>query len=50
MIHKKCDIANLALGFSFKQIVTIKETNLTSLLFVLEMLPFRVRVAQICKP
>ena len=45
MIHKKCDIVNLGLGFSFKQNNDDKETNLTSLLFVFEMLPFRVRVA-----
>ena len=44
MIHKKCDTANFALVFAFKQIMTIKETNLTSLsIFIFETLPFIVR-------
>ena len=44
MIHKKCDIANFTLVFAFKQIMTIKERNLTSLsIFIFETLPFIVR-------
>ena len=45
MIQKKCDIANLALGFSFKQNNDDKR-NKSHISFVcFEMLLFRVHVA-----
>ena len=47
-LHKKCDFGNFTLIFSFKLNSvdkTKKQTNLTSLILVFEVLPFRVHVA-----